>query len=735
MADPYADALGIATAAPSSPPSGGSDPYADALGISRPIIRAVKKQLPPDFQTEDPAAFRQKLVASGNKEVLAQFDQQYSTVKPSEAPATAASKGIPTGMNPDGSMKYATPTTPQLEAPKSWWDKVSESVRGAAEAGLSTVVGGTAGAVAGAMGAVNNIAGTAANIVAGTPAEEIRKRPTVEQAYQFASEAAQRPFQPSTEKGKQYAANVGQALNESGLVAVAPLAQTQSLAQAAPAATRAISDATNSSMDAARASFQAKQGAVPVAARVEPVFDKPRYVQVNGEWQIKNPELPGGAPEVAASVKPSLETASPELQQVAAAAAKKAPLPADVLQRHVEADSLPVPMRLTAGQATLDPKVISDEMNNRAKNPALAEVINGQGKQLVQNIDAIKEAAAPDAAAANHVEAGQSLVDLYKKVDEPVRADISAKYQALKDANGGQFPLDGKAFVDSADAALKKDLKSHYVPAGIRSTLDDIRAGGGMTFEDFETLRSDLASTARSAADGKERAAANIIRQSLEDMPLTPAAQGLKPLADAARSAAKARFDRIEADPAYAAVVRDQAKSGDLSPLADSFIQQYVVKGKAANVAKMSENLASEPLARQVAAAGAIDYLSKKAGADPATGLFSQSGYNNAWKELSPKQAFLFDPQTGQHLETLGRVAKYTQVQPRGSYVNNSNTFVAGLANQAAGAAETVGNMAVPFANAGTRIRSALANRAAQQAVESHTAPGAGLTKIKDFPK
>ena len=63
-------------------------------------------------------------------------------------------------------------------------------------------------------------------------------------------------------------------------------------------------------------------------------------------------------------------------------------------------------------------------------------------------------------------------------------------------------------------------------------------------------------------------------------------------------------------------------------------------------------------------------------------------------------------------MQALGNVAKYTQTQPRGSFVNNSNTLTASLANKAASGLEKAGNAAVPFFELGSEARTAMAARA-----------------------
>lgn len=436
----------------------------------------------------------------------------------------------------------------------------------------------------------------------------------------------------------------------------------------------------------------------------------------------------------AAAVPSQLATASPELQAAVKAEARAGGVDRAALDRHLEADSLPIPMRLTEGQATQDVVQLSHEMNRRAKDPELAARFNEQNQQLIDNLDEIRREAAPNVVGNDHVQNGQALIDSYKAYDEQVRADIASKYQALRDANGGDFPVDGPAFVAEADKALKKNFKTRYVPSQVAADLEAIRSGDvAMNFEQFENLRTNLAAEARKAeraGDGNAAAAIGIVREALESLPLSGEAAGLKPLADAARQAAKARFDRLRADPAYKAAVEDDVEIGQASPLADDFVHKYVVKGRASNIDRMRETLANDPTANETIAAGALNYLKSKSGVNLYTneGNFSQAGYNRALAELTPKLESLLGPQHAEQVQTLGNVARYTQAQPRGSFVNNSNTTVSAAAmNLAKGAAERSVNALVPGAELGTLAREKLAKQADKKFVRESLKPGAGL--------
>jgi hypothetical protein len=132
-----------------------------------------------------------------------------------------------------------------------------------------------------------------------------------------------------------------------------------------------------------------------------------------------------------------------------------------------------------------------------------------------------------------------------------------------------------------------------------------------MDFEAFEALRTNLATEIRKAeraGDGNASMALSIIRDSLEALPLTGEAAALKPLADAARTAARERFEALKRDPAYKAAVDDK-----IAP--ENFVETFVLskgKGTEKNVQTMMDALGKGTDGQYAVAANIIDYLTNK---------------------------------------------------------------------------------------------------------------------------
>lgn len=478
-------------------------------------------------------------------------------------------------------------------------------------------------------------------------------------------------------------------------------------------ASPAVSAALETAPTAAATLFPIVRGASPYRVGAE----VPESAEEIGTRQAQaSPQSQG-----AAAAAPRLGQTSPELQQAVVQAAQRTggAVNPDALARHVEADTLPVPVRLTEGQALQDPVRISTEQNLRGQNPQIAQRFNEQNGQLVQNLQAIRDKVGPDVYSSNAVEHGDTLIRAYQDKAAIADAATDARYQALRDANGGKFPVDPKQLLTNVESALHDNLLYEHAPTEL-GQLQGLAKSGNMTLEQFEAMRTNLARTMRSSTDGNERAAAGVIREQMENLPLSAPSQTIKALADQARASARAQFQMVEADPAYKAAI-----SGDVPP--DRFVQKFVTGGTRDNVALMRQNLSDNPVAQQTIGVATVDHLRHAAGIDDmGNGNFSQANFNKQMQALGPKMDSLLDPRATETLEQLGNVARYTQAQPRGAFVNNSNTLVGALAEHGAGMLEAAAN-AKTGGFGGSLVRGMLNKRATGAVVRRALAPGAGL--------
>ncbi len=462
------------------------------------------------------------------------------------------------------------------------------------------------------------------------------------------------------------------------------------------------------------------------AARIEPTFtDRPGVAAPAQEAGAVGPN-PGSrgataaasldtAPyasggSAASTLRSQFNSATPEMQQAVlsrlSTGGEAHPV---VLQRHLEADSLPVPVKLTKGQATAEVTPdgiaqLSREQNLRGQHQEIGQFFNKQDHDLVANFDAIRDQVGPDVYGATPGDIGQSILDIRKTEAAADKKYVGSLYEKLKDANGGEYmPLDGPTFAQNADKALKAELKEGYVPPQIQKVVDAMGNGQQLTLGQYEALRSDLASISRTNPDGSVRNAAGIIRSELEKLPLPPEAAGLKDLADAARKAAAKRFAKEEADPMYRAAAMDKTPIGERSPLADNFLDKYVLGAKRAHIDRARQHMqeaaqaglidpALVDMANQAMAVGAVNWLKDKTLGTK--GVFNHATFHRSLAGLREINSSILPPDALSALHTLDKVGGYVTKQPKGSYVNNSGTLVGALAEKSAAAAASAADAA-----------------------------------------
>jgi hypothetical protein len=151
----------------------------------------------------------------------------------------------------------------------------------------------------------------------------------------------------------------------------------------------------------------------------------------------------------------------------------------------------------------------------------------------------------------------------------------------------------------------------------------------------------------------------------------------------------------------------------------------------------MVSHLGQDSQARQVMAAGIVNWLKSKAGIlNDGSGTFSQKGFNQALQNIDPKILNIVGPEVNQQLKALGNTARNIQERPAGAYVNESNTFTSALGEKAANVAEKganyfIGGGVVPV---GTMTRNLVTGVKEGTKAKESLKPAAGV-KLKDIGK
>jgi hypothetical protein len=441
-----------------------------------------------------------------------------------------------------------------------------------------------------------------------------------------------------------------------------------------------------------------------------------------------------------ATVDAMLASASPELQ------AKITSYPTELvdikaLENQLKGDKFGY--QLTKGEALQDAAMMSDEFNKRAKSEDLMARLQDRDAKIAQGFSTLAEKAAPDLPGGmNLVDYGQTAIDQLIAKDKARLADISKKYSDLEKANGGQFPIDTNKLKADVDAELSKKVLKTYASNNMSSYLTDLadfQKRGNMTFDEFENLRTNLAEEMRTNPSGNARKVAFVIRDALEKLPMSEDLKMVKPLADAARNANKARHDILDTNPAYRIAVKDTRLDSELNNglehvAADKFVKKFIVDGSTADVKRLMGELGLDTPGHQAAQAGLIKHLENIAVGSK--GVINQKSFNDALNKTVGKKLFDVMPnQTAVDLQDLADLARLTEHVGGKGFANTSNTVPAMMREGALNAAEMGINVKTgsPIGSIG---RMAMEKLTANKKIKESLELGAGVKRpIKDMLK
>ena len=565
--------------------------------------------------------------------------------------------GLPVKVESSGGVKAKSiPQMPPTQTPQEPTGvrtrggvpvKDTSDVFTGAMGGLARTIGGAArGAVTSALGAPGDINKLIVENI-GSAFPNAPAAPTTEQIQQAL------PGQPTTQEGK-----VAQQL---GAFLPVPLIPKVPGAKAAIEAQFAEKVAP-----AVRIEPTMEAGVKPAVAKVQPAANQPIMAGVGAARTADAETLA----EATARATPELKS---ELSKV-----KPGDVNVDALNRVMDADQLPVPVRLTRGQATQDPVIISNERNQRGIKDQVAAHLNEQNKALQENANLMKERVAPDVNTTSFVEDAERSIDFMNKRIKADDEAISDAYKNLKNYGAGKLEVDSQAFGNSAMKALSEFDEQEFLPSSILKRVKDYTEGKPMNFNQFENLRTVLANETRmaqSANNGNAVHALTVVRSELEKMPLLNETAEAKVLADKARSLAKSQFDLLDKkrdtyNPLYAEVMNGIADTRD-------FIPKLVFRSKNKDFVKTIETLGeSDPQAIQHLRSGALDYMIRES--TDASGNFLTGKFNKMVDNLDVNKKL--DALFGDEAKTIRAIAstgKIVEARPKGSFVNESNTAVA----------------------------------------------------------
>lgn len=623
---------------------------------------------------------------------------------------------------------------------------IARQAYGIGEAGAQLVTGGIAAVPAGLGGLVRAVLPGEE----GAGAEVTRK---VQEAL---------TYQPRTEAGKQAAGAVGRAF-EVGAMGAPERGQAVLEATGSPAAAVLAEQLTNplNYLPVAPAALRGAKAAVrPITrtmgewrAQIEPPVAPPvappvptsmgEAVRAFRQKQAPSAAIPGGSVGAAGVTRASqveslLTEASPELQQRVRTLPVEEVNP-EALQTRILEEKHGI--TLTQGQRTGNKQAYASEWNNRGAHPeTLGPLFEGQPKQMMEAIDNLKTQIAPDVYSASPSALGQEVINALRAKDAARVADIDAKYQALRDAAGGELPIDAPKLLSNVESRLKKDL--HLTDAEGMSQFKELQRlaqDNNMTYDAFLAMRRNLSTEARTNTNGTIRNIAGTMIEELEKLPLQQEAAQLQPLANEARAAAKKRFDLIKANPAYKEAVSLELTPADIeagipAKGAELFIDKHTrQKG---SLMRLLDEVGKDSPAHQAIRVHELEKLKASAGFKEGKGDFTPRGMTNYLHNARDRVFDIYGPEGVRALQELDILGSKI-AQPKANVFNHSNTTAAAIAEMAKqgissglegwAAAHTQG-LSIPVTAAGkTFFQNAKRKQYGQKAVD----PYSGLS-IKD---
>ena len=611
-----------------------------------------------------------------------------------------------------------------LEDRKKAEDYVMSKIGGVVEPVLSAISSGIAAPVGAAFGALN----TVINPKFGTQ-EAIQKGRDVASNIQQAL-----TYQPRSEPGKAVNEAIGNLASSVG-----PVPELQAFA---PLAQPAISQL---------------KGGIP-KVRIEKVGKPTEIPSITPTLQSAG----AAATTTPVEARAVLAEAPPHIQEALSNVDPAQLSPKDVEAIKVHTKFAKFGMLPTEAEVLGDPTLLSQEKNDRLKDPNLQARFEERDPKLIEGFNQIKEKISPDVFENDPVRLASMPLDKMKADYDAHQARIAHAYDiANKAAGESQSPIDVGALQLNIQNGLKEKGKLKYVPAELQSDLDELLGKGNLTPQEYENLRTDTATIARTNPDPLKRQAASIIREKLEQVPIKDEFAQYKPLYDAARKEV-VDLKAKEKIPAYAAAIADtrtpdEVLAGIPHPAANNFVAtHYSAKTPALNIERMLNIVGRDSAEHQALNKLKIDEFKLNSGIRNEKGTVSQANLNKQiYHQHASNLPTMFGNEVTRDLQDLADVANLSEHTKGVHHVNTSNTELLREKNALNAAKETISNLGASAAEqainaktgvGGTILRNVLKGRAEKQALEAQQkalnelsqrrlSPTAGIRNLSDLGK
>ena len=448
----------------------------------------------------------------------------------------------------------------------------------------------------------------------------------------------------------------------------------QSLTMAVPAVGGKVLGAVGAPVIDALRSASDRVGAYK--AGIEDKLAEPEAGATAQEAPLSYPSQYASTGAASSGLMARLNVATPELQADAQAIFKEAQetygtdwqnhVDWNAVDRQLNADSLPVPGRLTHGQASGNGALISEEWNKRSTN-GLGPIFGAQNTNQIDNLKAIREQSTPDVYTNTPAEHADTLIKAYKDLGATDQKVIDDKWTAIRAQSGDRPIFDANQMLADSQAALKKNLLSSQDPDGqLAELMTAARERGGLSADGYNAFRQNLGKVAMKG--GNEGKAAGLIIDATNKSTVLPEAAQFRGMVNDALASGRALHQKLALDPAYKAVVDGDASVKDFS-------NKFIINGKPENVAQMSNNLAGNNVANQTMRAVYLDNLRTAAALDEQyNGNFAAKSFNKQLSYVAPGARAVFHNGELQTLGNLGDYSRHISADGRDSWKNYSNT-------------------------------------------------------------
>lgn len=340
--------------------------------------------------------------------------------------------------------------SPQKKDERSGAKKLDDTLTGGLEAGLSMVTGATTGLLGRVGGTIGGIAGSVATGKFGT-------QEGAAGAGESAEEGARKlTFEPKTEAGKEALEAIGQFFDKTKLAGLGPIAATEGQA----------------STSAARQARPAVRPAAGFAAKVVK----------QGAEEVRDTAA-AGARKVFAKDIPD-EALPSEMVGVGSAQTEQAAM------RRARAESLPVPIKLSKGEAerTFEQQRFEHEA---AKNPKTGGPLRAHyaenNEKILKNFDAWLDQTGAEAGSLRAT--GQAVTDAVVNKSNKAKTEIRSAYNAARESGDMRERIDVSPLQKYLDEHQPEAINAPVLTSAEAKLARVIDKDGTVSINDLEEVR------------------------------------------------------------------------------------------------------------------------------------------------------------------------------------------------------------------------------------------------------